>query len=523
MLDKFNKIKKKVNSDITNKVIKNKRTVKYKRSNNNKTNVKYIYEKIEYSLPVKIVFVILLVMMGINVLLTLLGIISSSLATMIWKNYIIPCRSFIFTISQYLVFKPGKMIISPMSIGFILFLILMMINILIEYVIPMDKSKKYKKLNFYRFLLLTVGCYLVFVLGFVYLDQNNPKIDTLYFPKQEKNKYTVDDIVKLDEDLKNKVIAYSKLMNRDKDGNIIYNGNVIDTAIEDLESASKKYDILKGKYPKKVYAFNDDNLQSDPSTLALTGPDNVGVNFDINTPELIGTVTHEFCHTRGITRENEAVLCAIIVGTESDNMISNYGAYLEAFFRTNDALSIIDSDKALAYKNEVLDLCTNNHYQEICNTYRKDTKIYVNNSDVISIGTYKLKSYDKEYINGLIDSFKDYKPELYINSSKKIKRKNLDKYFEDENAYLEIRVKNSKDDFVKVKKLLDKNYNRVRYIYQEYEGMYNGVEMSKKEAIKYYTSSIPRGNILSFFKQNELYDYSRVVRLLLEYFDSKNV
>ena len=520
MLDKFNKIKRKVNSDITNKVIKNKRSVKYKRSDNSE---KRAIEQVKNSLPVKIMGCILIGIIGLFGVFLFAGAFSNKISTILWKKLIIPCHSIIFSISQYLVFKLGKTIFSPILYLGIFLSALLIINILLEFVIPMEKNKKYKKLNLYRFLLLLVSCFMFFISGFVFLDYNNPKLDTLYFPKQEKKKYKVDDIIKLDEEMKNKVIAYSKLMNRDKNNSIIYNGDIIDTAITDLENASSNYDILKGTYPHKFYAFNDSDIEYNPDANGLTKSDNVGVNYNLSTPILLNTITHELCHTRGIVRENDAVLCSVMVGIESDNLLSNYGAYIEAFFRTNDALSYIDSEKALAYKNEVFDLCINDHYEEICNLYRKDTKLYVNKSDSISIGTYKLKSYDKEYINELIDSLKKYKPELYINSSKKIKRNKLDGYFEDDNAYLEIRIKNSDDDFVKVKKILDKYSSRVRYIYQEYDNMYDGLELSNKEAIKYYTASVPRGNVFSIGKRGEMFDYTRVARLLLEYFDSKNV
>ena len=519
MLDKFNKIKRKVNSNIKNRVIKNKRTTKYNRYDYSK----FLSKKVENNLLVKISMILFFFVFGLFFILTLFGACSTKIATLIWKNFVIPCRTLIFSISQHLTFKVGIFTISPLFIGFIVLCILLIINILLEFVIPMEYNKKYKKVNSNRFLLFVFCTYLVFVTGFGYLNQNNPKMDTLYLKKYENKKYKVEDIVKLDEYLKNEVINYSKNMSRDKDGNIIYNGNIINTAIDDLENASLNYDVLKGKYPKKIYSFNEYDLQKDPSTSGLTGVDTIGVNYNVSNASLLNTVTHELCHTKGIIRENEAVLCSVITGVESDNVLSNYSAYLEAFFRTNDALEYIDSEKALVYKNEVLDLCLNNNYKEICDIYRKDNEVYVNKSESILIGTYKLKSYEKEYIYELIDSLKAYKPKLYINSSKKIKKKELESYFDSENDYLVISINNSKDDFIKIKKILDKYSSRVRYIYQVYDGMYTGVDLNKKEAIKYYTSSIPRGTVFSMFKRDELYDYTRSVRLFLEYFDSKNV
>ena len=51
--------------------------------------------------------------------------------------------------------------------------------------------------------------------------------------------------------------------------------------------------------------------------------------------------------------------------------------------------------------------------------------------------------------------------------------------------------------------------------------------MEEEEAIAYYTSPIPDSNIFSIFTKSkeleEIFDYSRVVRLILEYFDAENI
>ena len=81
--------------------------------------------------------------------------------------------------------------------------------------------------------------------------------------------------------------------------------------------------------------------------------------------------------------------------------------------------------------------------------------------------------------------------------------------------------------FEKIQPALEEHKDYFSWIFQEYPTMYDGVDMEPEEALEYYTSSIPNSNILSIFQGQdtllELFDYSRVVRLILEYFDAENI
>lgn len=570
MLDRLKKVSNDGKKFFNNKIITNKRTVKYKRDkykkylkdgkfdikslknidfsklkninikninidkikkinlkNINFNKIKDIKNKnifkgnVEKSRVVRIFDYILLGEIGIFFILSIIGAISSKAALGIWKHLIIPVYNLIYCSSQYLVFKMGSFVLAPLITMFIILIITLLLNIIFSNV-KYDKDVKYRFINKTRLISNICVIFIIFELGTSILTLNNPRLNHIYMKKQTKNKYKVDDVIKLEEDMKNKVIEYSRMMTRDKDGAIVYNGDIVSTASDDLKKISSKYDILEGPYIKKMYHFDNSEFSSDPSTTGYTFIDNVGISFRQGLPQTINTAAHELCHTKGVSRENEAVLCSVIAGVESDNLVSNYGAYIEAYFRASDALYLIDYDKALSHENEIHDLCINDHYKEICQFYMKDLDVYVNNSDSMIIATYKLKSYDKEYINELIDSLKDFKPKLYINNKDKIKRKELDKYFGNDNDYLVIKIKNSEDDFIKSKKIIDKYSSRLKSIRQIYDGIYKGMGLDKKEAIKYYTSSVPNSNIFTRNKL-EVFDYSRVVRLLLEYFDSKNV
>ena len=562
-LDKVKKVKCDGKNFFKNNIIKNKRCVKYKRDgfkryikkdkfnikninlrninlkkvNLSKINLKSIdwsklnpknikfsklkNNQVNKSLVTKVFDYVILGEICLFVLLTIIGACSVNIAFGIWKHFIIPFYNFIYCTCQYLTFKLGSFVLSPFTLCLIIF-ILSLFVLLVVTNIKFDSDKKDKFINKVRCISDVCIFIIIFNLGLSTLTLNNPRLDEMYYKKQLKNKYSVDDIIKLEEDMKNKVIEYARMMSRDKNGEIIYNGDIVSTSSDSLEELSSKFDILEGPYIKKMYHFDNYNFSNDPSTTGYIFLDNVGVSYEQGLPQTINTVTHELCHTKGISRENEAVLCSIAAGIESKNIVNNYAAYLEAYFRVSDALYLIDEDKARSHENELHDLCINDGYKEMCQFYRKDLSVYVEGSNSISIATYKLKSYDKEYINELIDSLKEFKPKLYINNKDKIKRDELDKYFESENDYLVIQIKNSENDFIKSKKIIEKYASRLKSVKQPYDGMYTVTKMKKKEAIKYYTSVVPSSNVFTRNK-DKVFDYSRVVRLLLEYFDSKNV
>ena len=98
----------------------------------------------------------------------------------------------------------------------------------------------------------------------------------------------------------------------------------------------------------------------------------------------------------------------------------------------------------------------------------------------------------------------------------------------DQNVKLTVMFKNNKKIFTEVQPLLEKHKDYFNVIFQEYPEMYEGISKEKEDAIEYYTSSIPDSNFISIFtkkpeEMQEIFDYSRVVRLVLEYFDAENI
>lgn len=481
-------------------------------------------EKIKYSKSSKIIVIICITVLLLFLILAILGTFIQQLQLFLWKNILIYLYGLIYLIGQCISIKIGTFVISPYFLIIIMALILSITSDGITSSKKIPKEKKFILVNRLRsilYMIMTI-VYIIIVNNYIVV-YNNPKLDTIYYKDKAEKEYTLDDLDKVFSYLENKVIELSKMQNRDSNGKIIYT-EIEKNAIDDLKNASNHYDILKGTYPQKYYRFDNKDYEIDPSTYGLTRIDNIGINYNQEAPQLLNTITHELCHTRGIYRENEAVLCSVIVGLESENTLSNYAAYLEAYSRTSSAYSLINVEKARKSEDRILNLCIKNNYQEICNLYGKDTIVYVKESKKMELVTYNIENYNKEFLLNLFTKLEKYNMKLSINN----KNVNIEKVFSDSNKdkKLIITIKNSKKNFLEIKDYLNENQSSFLAITQIYPNMYTGVDMNSEDAIEYYTSPIPNSNFIDGFNQDkmhEVFDYSRVARLIMEYLDYKYI
>lgn len=483
-------------------------------------------EEIKLNKASKTILIICIVVLSILILLGIIGMFSTNIQYYIWKLIIIPINSIVYTIVQFFVLKIGFFTTGIVELIAIILFPLAFYYENVSRSKKLSKKEKTKLINKVRipeFILITILFSLL--INSVILQNNNPKMDQLYFKSKVNKEYTLKDIEDTIEYLENKVIDLSSKQIRDKDGYIIYD-SLEKTAINDLKKASNKYDILYGIYPIKYYKFDNAEYSTDPSTAGLTAPNayNVGISYDESATSLLNTITHELCHTRGIMRENEAVLCSTIAGIESDNELSNYAAYLELYNRFIDAYYKIEAEKAKESEKRMHTLCTNNGYKEICDNLLKDTNAYVDKSEELVLVTFELNTYSKEFLNNMFDELKNYKYELYI-GEEQVTEEIL---FNDSNSseLLTIKIKNSKKTFEQLKPFLKDNKDKLLSIRQTYSGMYSSPEMNREEALEYYLSPIPETNFIDSFNEKkmvDIYDYSRVVRLALEYFDYNNI
>ena len=349
-----------------------------------------------------------------------------------------------------------------------------------------------------------------------------PNFDKILFKETQNKTYTQEDLINLSIYLKNEVYKYATTIPRDNNQNIITNIDYNKQAIKDLHNISDTIPLLKGLYPTKSTPLGDKLKTLYGSTTAgLTA--NYTTYFDYNkTPvSILNTVTHEYCHTKGITRENETVFCSVLAGIKSDNILSNYSGYLEAFGRITHALSYFDSTKSFDIENEVLHLCLTNNYSELCDLYTKNNNEYIIGTEKLIITSHKLKYY-KNYINEITNSLLTLKNEnakFYVNSEEKTYEEILSLINEESEYPLRIYLDNNNKIFNKIKDAI-KNDNFYLAVYQQ--------DLDKKEPPKiehptnFFLEPFPNNDEKLFNSPSygaETYTYERSARLFLEYFE----
>jgi len=480
--------------------------------------------KTEYSPAYKIVRTICFMIFIMMVITAIMGCFSYNFQMLFWKYVLIPLNDAIFFVAQFVHIKFSSVNISLFVMLVIACIVLSILIDCFETSKKHNKKEKYIVINNLRILLSILFIITSFMfMNLLIFSNNNPKLDTIYFKDKANQNYTLDQMKDTFSFVEDKVIELAKIQKRDDAGHIIYS-DVEAVAISDLKKASLNYDVLKGIYPTHYYKFDKAEFSTDPSTYGLTFLYNVGINYELEAPQLLNSITHELCHTKGVFKENEAVLCSVMTGIESTNSLSNYAAYLEVYSRFLDAFSQIDIDKAKDSENRVMSLCLDNNYQEICHFYRKDVNVYVKDSDSILIFTYTLDNYDQKFLKDLFNKLRKYDLEISINDKKIREDLVFDEKYKDQQ--LKITINNDEKIFSEISECLKANADKFRAINQIYPNMYAGVNFTESEAINYYTSPIPNSNFitaLNIDKQLELFDYSRATRLIMEYFDAKNI
>lgn len=349
-----------------------------------------------------------------------------------------------------------------------------------------------------------------------------PNFDTLLFEETKDKIYTVDDLIILNNYLKDKVVDYANTMERDKNGNVILNGNHNKIASNDLNNISDEIELLSGLYPIKSNNLSDllkGMYGSD--TVGLTTSYTTYLDYNASPVVALNTITHEYCHTKGIVRENETVFCSFLAGAKSDNAVSNYSAYLEAFSRSNYALSYIDSKSAIDIEDSVLKLCLTEGYTELCDMYIKNNTGFIPGVEELRITSYKLldyKNYKDELINSL-NILSDNDAVFKVDDAEVTIDEIINLIDSDCESFLRIVLKLDSKVYYKIEDAI-KNENLFISIYQK--------DLDEEEApeienpVEYFLSPFPtndEGIFTEIEYSYETYTYERAARLFLEYFD----
>lgn len=436
----------------------------------------------------------------------------------LWLNIVNPINGLIFSLLDFSPFLASNF--------YSIIIILCIIMILLGFILRKNTSISYNKRNKYYNILNRISCIAsliiltIFILDFTVYA--NPKINYKYFPDNVDKNYTENDLIELGNYFKNELIDMSDDFARE-DGKIIYNNDLVERAILDLKDVSKEYEFLKGFYPNKVGYMNDLELEGDDGdTLGYTDGYGIIVDKNQNDIHLLNTITHEFCHTKGLMRESEAEFCAFIAGVKSDEKFSNYSANYTAFYRLTTVLEYINPEANNDVEEEFLNLCLNNNYLEACSLYQKELDFVLNGNDYFEIETYRLRNYvmhKEKIINVLRTLYYDSNAQFQLNEEN-VDISDIENLINTGSKETMKIIVNFNENFETISSYLKENQKYFKYIYQfdneyEYEDYYD-----KNEALEYYLSPFDKKdlNLLYDDEYDSEYIHERVVRLLLEYY-----
>ena len=489
-----------------------------------KHKFKYTFRRIPMLLPTKIFLGIMGGLFLLCIIAVILGIFIPSVSEFMWFNLRNPYFDLGF-----------KLFNNVPSIGAHLLLVLFLVILfllVIQVIFENFKKIKYKIAlivsNVISCIVFTILTFLlVLPMGLDFSTYNNAKINEKYFSDHVDEVYTEDDLLKLTEYYKNKVMTLSKSFPR-IGGEIVYDKNLVDQSIKDLKNISSTYPFLKGSYVTKVGDLSTyEREKNNDGTMAYTSLFGVIVDSKLDKTIKFNTINHELCHTKGILRESEAEFCAYVAGINSTDRFSQYSAYYNAFYRLTSAINQIDHEKALDIEEDFTKLCLTDEYSEACNFYSKDVDTFVEGTDAYMGYSYRLRNYKNHkdaFMNILNLLEKNFKAQFVIDEKVVNTGYIYNAISKGSKEVLEIRITVTDDNFVPISNFVKNNQKFLMAFYQ-YDVDIEDDLPEGQEALEYYLKPFDMDDYKYVFGfGDEWYDeyyYERVVRLLLEYEDDK--
>lgn len=432
-----------------------------------------------------------------------------------------PFNSFLFRLFQYAPFI-GNYISIILSIASSLFCFAVAIMLSLKNIKVKTKERVF---NYFLVIVASV-CTITFMSMFnEIIILNVEKLDRLYMSDKIDNEYTVDDLILLDTHFKEKVLDYSESVERENN-QVYFNEDITKVSVDSLKNMSSDFDFLKGKYPTKIRDFTDTfRKNNNDGTVGFTMGYGIAMDYTFEKVNLIMTATHELCHMKGLIRENETVFCQTIANINYDNDVVKYAGYLEAFNRTTYALRKIAPNTANEIGDEVESLCLTNNYEEICQLHRKDIYNYINGSDELFITTYSLfnyKDYKTQFYKFLDVLINDYNATILNENKDEISYEELMYNIDnDDNDYVVIKINIDELTYYGLHQTLNDYSHYYMSLYQHDSSEEDEEEKTVLEATEFYINPFD-DNKQYFYNRNKIiedYDYERVTRLYLEYFD----
>ena len=491
--------------------LKRQKEAKNNKNNSNENNQKN-QNKIKYNKFSKIMMFILIASVVMNFLLSLLQFSNANFSNYMWTKV-----NYIFSDMLYKLMENFHNIVPYTNI---IILVISLIIIIVSVTLSILFKKDLKKLSIFANIIMPFIVIFALTVNInTYLnlsDMTHRGINEIYLKDNMNKQYTQEDLENVIDFFKSRIILYAESLNRI--GNKIDVGDPYELAVNDLKNLAVKYEFLKGSYPSKVRELTSFDLKNSNSALGLTFNYTVGVDSK-NLSEFgkIFTLTHEFCHVKGIIRESDTDYCAFIAAYNSNSDISKYSMYVSLLPNLLHASKNEELNNNIV--NELGTICIESGYDELCNLYYKDINNYIDGSDKIEFFTYSLDVYKKKK-----EELKQYFVGLKNRFNITIKDETGKEYtLEEANALID---KSEEISLHLIGNITEEKFNEnTKYLntVSDYFAHLYLTNSSDKDEEDYSNFDYLKPNPTSMFatltEKYPEFDYDRAVRSILEYFD----
>ena len=186
-------------------------------------------------------------------------------------------------------------------------------------------------------LIMTLNCFILYHAG---------TFSETYFGDDD-GKYTLEELITVRNMVVEECNRLSLLMERDDEGNILYDGDLEQAAIESMQKLGKTYDRLDGYYPRPKPLYTSDFF-SQQYMCGYYFPFSMEANYNtvmyiMNKPS---TLCHELAHLRGYIFEDEANFISYLACIRSDDIVYQYSGYLSVLnYLDNDFYKAVGRDR----------------------------------------------------------------------------------------------------------------------------------------------------------------------------------
>ena len=283
-------------------------------------------------------------------LYAVIGIFIIALNAIAWNSKTF-CDAYIASVFPIWVNTYGRLTgLVPFSVGEILLALGVVLVILaaVLWVFAFAKHLRRGVRKFYvSFAWTFLAVCLVMTLNCFILYHATPFSET-YFG-QENEEYSLEELIAVRNIVVEECNRLSLLVERDEQGNIIYDKDIGEQAIVCMQQLGETYDRLAGFYPQPKPLYMSDFF-SQQYMAGYYFPFSMEANYNqvmymMNKPS---TMCHELAHLKGYIFEDEANFISFLACIQSEDMVFQYSGYLSV-------LNYLDNDfyKAIGKNREV--------------------------------------------------------------------------------------------------------------------------------------------------------------------------